>query len=58
MAKKVVEHKVYSLGRVGTNLQVGIVGLPNVGKVCINNSSLKILWISEWASRVLINLSI
>jgi obg-like ATPase 1 len=30
--KKVVEEPVALLGRVGTQLQVGIVGLPNVGK--------------------------
>jgi len=26
------EHKNIAFGRVGTNLQIGIVGLPNVGK--------------------------
>lgn len=30
--KKVEEEKVLLLGRVGTNLKIGIVGLPNVGK--------------------------
>jgi len=30
--KKVVEEKPVLMGRVGTNLKVGIVGLPNVGK--------------------------
>lgn len=30
--KKVVEEKPALLGRVGTNLKIGIVGLPNVGK--------------------------
>lgn len=30
--KKVVEAKPALMGRVGTNLRVGIVGLPNVGK--------------------------
>ena len=29
--KKVVEEKPVLMGRVGTNLKVGIVGLPNVG---------------------------
>ena len=30
--KKEVEEKVVILGRLGTNLKCGIVGLPNVGK--------------------------
>jgi len=30
--KKVEEEKVILLGRMGTNLKIGIVGLPNVGK--------------------------
>jgi len=30
--KKVEEEKVVLLGRLGTNLKIGIVGLPNVGK--------------------------
>ena len=30
--KKEVEEEAPLLGRVGTQLQVGIVGLPNVGK--------------------------
>jgi ribosome biogenesis GTPase A len=30
--KKEVEEKPVILGRMGTNLKVGIVGLPNVGK--------------------------
>eukprot|EP00818_Percolomonas_sp_WS_P006370 CAMPEP_0117445106 /NCGR_PEP_ID=MMETSP0759-20121206/5613_1 /TAXON_ID=63605 /ORGANISM="Percolomonas cosmopolitus, Strain WS" /LENGTH=397 /DNA_ID=CAMNT_0005237249 /DNA_START=41 /DNA_END=1234 /DNA_ORIENTATION=+ len=40
MAKKKSDttKKVFSLGRVGTNLQVGIVGLPNVGKSTFFNA--------------------
>jgi len=30
--KKVEEEKIVLLGRMGTNLKIGIVGLPNVGK--------------------------
>jgi len=30
--KKVEEEKIPLLGRIGTNLRIGIVGLPNVGK--------------------------
>lgn len=30
--KEVKEERPVLLGRVGTNLKVGIVGLPNVGK--------------------------
>ena len=33
-AQNVKEDNVLLLGRVGTNLKVGIVGLPNVGYVC------------------------
>lgn len=32
MSKKVEPEKQLLLGRVGTNLQIGVVGLPNVGK--------------------------
>jgi obg-like ATPase 1 len=33
------------IGRVGTNLKMGIVGLPNAGLVCFSNNNYLFLFI-------------